>query len=238
MNTPWPSLISSRLATLSLSVHLTDFDGDGWLELLTANGHVYPQADLPDTGTSYGQRATLWRLIARGDERRLERILPSDGESVLAPALGARGTAVGDFDGDGAPDVVLDRIDGPAALGMNRFPRAHRLVVRCLGPDTAATGEAGRPRTPADGMGSRVIVVPRPNAAESEFALLGKVETAVGYQSASSAWLYFGLGAASEYVSLRVLWPSGRVEELGAGAADRRIVVREGRGIVGEERLP
>jgi hypothetical protein len=47
---------------LSWSVHLTDFDGDGWLELFTANGHVYPQADEANTGTSYGQADSLWRL--------------------------------------------------------------------------------------------------------------------------------------------------------------------------------
>ncbi|HUR27856.1 MAG TPA: FG-GAP-like repeat-containing protein, partial [Planctomycetota bacterium] len=52
----------ATLALLSWSAHLADFDADGALELFTANGHVYPQADAPGTGTSYGQAATLWRL--------------------------------------------------------------------------------------------------------------------------------------------------------------------------------
>jgi enediyne biosynthesis protein E4 len=226
-------------ALLSWSVHLTDFDGDGWLDLFTSNGHVYPQADLPDTGTSYGQRAALWHLFARGDERRLERFEPRDKSSVLAPALGARGTAVGDFDGDGAPDVVLARIDGPAALGMNLFLGAHRLSVRCLGPlRTEEQPGARTGRTPADGMGARVIVVPEVANAADEFALYAKVETAVGYQSASTPWLHFGFGTSQRYSSLRVLWPSGQVEELGPGAADRRITIREGRGIVKDEELP
>jgi len=214
---------------LSWGVHLVDFDGDGWLELLTANGHVFPQADLEGTGTSYGQAATLFRLWPR--EQRCERVAPGSDSSIFFPALGARGSAVGDFDGDGAPDVVLARIDAPAALGMNRTPRAKRLLVRCLGPSSP---QRARLRTPADGMGTRAIVVPR----GGDFALVGEVQTAVGYQSASSPWLSFGLNGADGYEELRILWPSGRMEQLGAGPADRRIWVREGQGIVREEALP
>jgi hypothetical protein len=79
-----------------------------------------------------------------------------------------------------------------------------------------------------------VIVTP---AAGETLPLIGEVETSVGYQSSSTPWLHFGLGAASSYSQLRIQWPSGRVEELGPGAADRRITLREGRGIVREEPL-
>jgi hypothetical protein len=227
-------------ALLSWGVHLADFDGDGWLELFTANGHVYPQADLEGTGTSYAQRCSLWRLFTRGDERKLETVQPCGPESILFPAAGTRGTALGDFDGDGAPDLALARIDAPASLGMNRFkPAGHRLAVRCLGPLRSYANPGGKAgRTPADGMGTRVIVVPKLAAGAHEFALLGEVQTACGYQSASTSWLHFGLGDAAEYAQLRVLWPSGRVDELGPGKADQRIEIREGKGIVAQEKLP
>jgi hypothetical protein len=226
-------------ALLSWSVHLTDFDGDGWLELFTSNGHVYPQADLADTGTSYGQRATLWKLSASGAERTLTRVDASGPESVLAAPLGARGTAVGDFDGDGAPDLVLNRIDGPAALGMNRFGAANRLVVRCVGPlRSESAGGASVGRTSADALGARVVLVPAVERGGQEHALLARVDTSVGYQSSSTPWLHFGLGEAKSYTSLRVFWPSGVVEDLGAGAAGRRITIKEGRGVVREEKLP
>ncbi|MCC7015254.1 MAG: CRTAC1 family protein [Planctomycetes bacterium] len=225
-------------ALLSWSVHLCDFDGDGWLELFTANGHVYPQADLPDTGTSYAQPDTLWRLVARGEERRLTALAPSGANSVLAAPTSSRGSAVGDFDGDGAPDLVIARIDGAPALGMNRFPHAQRIALRCLGPTRSERQSAANVgRTPADGTGARVTLVPDVPVAD-EHALLSQVFTAVGFQSASSAWLHFGLGAAPGYRSIRVQWPSGRVEELGPGAAGRRITLREGQGIVAEEPLP
>ncbi|MFO1011766.1 MAG: CRTAC1 family protein [Planctomycetota bacterium] len=212
---------------LKWSPHFVDLDGDGWSELLQTNGHVYPQADEPNTGTSYAQPTTAWRIGADGKVRALTARGP---DSLFAPIAkqGARGAALGDLDGDGAPDVVVARIDGPCALGMNRMGRAaHRLEVRCEGPRTPAK-EA--PRTPRDGRGARVIVVVGRGA--EEHALYGEVQTAQGYQSASSPALAFGLGAESAYTALRVLWPSGRVDALPGGPANRRVVVREGEGVV------
>lgn len=219
---------------LSWSVHLADFDGDSRVELFTANGHVYPQADLPDTGTRYGQAATLWRFDEKG---RARRISPTGPDSILTPELGARGSAVGDVDGDGALDLVLSRIDGPAALGMNRRQGAavQRLVVRCLGP---SRGEnpigAAAGRTPADGMGARVLVTPAGAGAPT---LIGEVQTSVGYASASSPWLGFALGEGGAFASLEVRWPSGRVERIPGGPGGRRLTIREGRGVVAEEAL-
>jgi hypothetical protein len=226
-------LLNETRRLLSWGVHLADLDGDGWLELFTVNGHVYPQADLEHTGTSYGQPATLWRL---GPEKRALRVVAASERSVLAPAIGARGTALGDVDQDGAPDLVIARIDAPAALAMNRTgPGNHRLALRLLGPEHPSAGEVapGERRTPPDGMGARAVVVV--GRGRDEHGLLGEVQTACGYQSASSAWLAFGLGAAERYESIRLRWPSGRIEDLPAGPAGRRLTVREGQGIVREE---
>lgn len=213
-------------ALLSWGCHLVDFDGDGWLELATVNGHVYPQADLPDTGTRYGQPARRWAL---GPEPRAVPIEPRSSASIFAPAVGGRGSAVGDVDGDGRPDLVVVRIDAPAALGMNRLARRQaRLTVRLLGPETRAEGS--RLRTPRDGTGAKCVVVVKD--AQGEHALLAETRRASGYQSSSSPWLHYGLGGAARYEKLIVLWPSGAVQELPGGPADRELVVREGVGVV------
>ncbi|MBM3978359.1 MAG: CRTAC1 family protein [Planctomycetes bacterium] len=204
---------------LSWGVHLEDFDADGALELFTANGHVYPQADEPGTDTSYAQSPTLWSL--RPGERVLAHTAQSEG-SLLATALGARGSALGDLDGDGWLDLVLTRIDAPASLGLYAGSRAnHRLCVR-LSAGTRGTF----------GARVRVLVDADPSVNERQLHPCGS------YQSCSAPELFFGLGALARYDALELRWPSGRVERLGGGAADRRLWIEEGRGIVREEPLP
>ncbi len=232
---------------LSWGVHLVDLDGDGALELFTANGHVYPQADLPGTGTSYAQPDSLFRLerLEGGLAVRPFEIDPAP--SLLDVAAGSRGSAIGDLDGDGAPEIVVVRIDAPCGLGLNGLaPQSHRLLVRCLGPLEGEPGGWSRagsgalpedPRTPPDGKGTRLVLVPEPGQDGVERAILCEVQTATGYLSASSEWVAFGLGATERYRSLTLLWPSGRVETLPAGEADRRLTVREGVGLIDAEPL-
>lgn len=217
-------------ALLSWSVHLSDFDGDGWLDLFTANGHVYPQADREGTGTSYAQADTLWRL---GPQARARRVEPAGERSILALRRGTRGSALGDLDGDGAPDLALSYIDAPAGLGMNRLGGAsRRLVLALAGPAEVAPRP---PRTPRDATGARALVEVGEGAAR--FGLVSELYTCAGYQSASSPHLHFGLGEHERYAAITIRWPSGRVEELPGGPANRRLWIEEGRGIVRAEEL-
>jgi len=217
---------------LSWGVHLADLDGDTWLELFTANGHVYPQADEELTGTTYAQRDSLWRL---GPEARARRVEDAGDDSLLKLVRGTRGSALGDLDGDGAPELVLTYLDGPCGLGLNRSgPENNRLVVQLSAPAPDGAATTGR-RTPTDGLGAKVVVVLGDEAAP--FALLQELQTSRGYQSASAPWLHFGLGSWEGYRSLEVRWPSGEVTRLPAGPANRRLSIDEARGLLESEEL-
>jgi len=211
---------------LSWSTHLADLDADGACELFTANGHVYPQAAAPGTGTRYAQPASLWSLAGG----RARALAPRAQGSLLGAARGGRGSALGDLDGDGWNEIALACIDEPAVLAFARGgARGHRLLLRCLGPSERGAGPL---RTPRDGLGTRVRVL-----LEDGSALGAQVHTAVGYQSASSPWISFGLGQVRSYASIELHWPSGRVERLPGGAAERRLVIEEGRGILSSVEL-
>jgi hypothetical protein len=109
---------TSRLGLGALSqgvvgfgVALLDFDGDGHLDLIQANGHVLDRARL-------GTPLAMTPLILRAAGVRFENASSTAGEWFHQPILG-RGLASGDLDGDGRPDVVAGALDAPVAVLHN-----------------------------------------------------------------------------------------------------------------------
>src|ERR1044072_1155379 len=117
-----------------------DYDDDGWKDVIVANGHVYPAVDNQQWGTSYAQQLLLFQnpphpeaaQAAKG-VRRFSRVGAAPG-SGLAEAWASRGLAVGDRDGDGRADVVLNNIDSaPTILRNVSAAKNHWLRVKLVG---------------------------------------------------------------------------------------------------------
>ncbi len=125
-----------------------DVDLDGDLDVVTANGHVYRQADAPGTDTSYAQPDRLW--LNDGDDGFRLVDWPGD-----APAV-SRALAAGDLDDDGLPDLVVTRRSGPPIVwrGVGAGRATATLRVRLDGPpgDPDALGAVVRW---TDGSGER-----------------------------------------------------------------------------------
>jgi hypothetical protein len=187
-----------------------DFDHDGWLDAIIANGHVYPEADRFHGASSYRQRLLLHRNLGNGTFVEI-----GGADAVLAAPLTARGLAVGDIDNDGDLDVLVNNQDAAPRLLRNDLPKTQGSSAHWL--EVALTGHASN----RDGVGA--VVVLRGGARRwTAVRLAGD-----SYLSSSDPRLHFGLGAVNVIEDLTVRWPSGRSQILTAVAVDRLIHIEE-----------
>jgi len=121
------------------------------------------------------------------------------------PAVAGRGAAFGDLNNDGSLDAVITVLGGHPIVFMNRGGGDHWLMLKLVG------GRSNR-----DGAGARVRAGKQWNY----------VTSAGSYLSASDARVHFGLGTETD-VTVEILWPSGRKQELPHVAADQILTVKE-----------
>jgi hypothetical protein len=193
---------------------LIDFDNDGWKDAMMINGHVYPQVDEHDWGTTYAQRPLLFRNLHNG---KFEYIAPVKG-SGLAVVTQGRGAAFGDLFNNGKIDVVINPIDGPAVLLKNVNPDRHHWVELKL---------IGGPGSPRDAVGATVYL--RANGLRQR----EDVMSGGSYISSNDQRAHFGLGDAIDAGIAEIHWPSGKKETIRLPGEDRIFTIAEGKGITG-----
>jgi len=190
-----------------------DYDNDGWLDLFVVNGHVYPAADTHQWGTSYAQQALLFRNV----KGKFEHIGAPPG-SALANAWPGRGMAVGDLDGDGRLDLVINNLDGkPVVLRNTAAPAGHWLGLRLVGDVSK--------QSPRDAIGS-IAYLTAGNVRQRQDVISGAV-----YCSQNDMTLHFGLGAATKVAKLEIKWPDGSLESFDVSAIDSVITITQGKGV-------
>jgi hypothetical protein len=196
-----------------------DYDNDGWLDLFTVNGHVYPQVDQHDWGTTWAERPLLFHNVpeTNGKGRRFDYIPPVKG-SGLAVVIPARGAAFGDLFNDGKIDVIVNPIDGPPTLLRNVNKDNHHWVEMQL---------VGGPKSPRDATCATVYL--RANG----MRMRQDVQSTGSYISANDRRLHFGLGDATDAGTAEIHWPSGAKETVKLPAEDRIYTITEGQGITG-----
>jgi len=224
----WPS----PFAGPSAGVAVLDFDHDGWMDLaitqaggsgitLWRNNHGknFEPVTLPTPNWARGWGVAAFDydndgwidLVAVGEtadgrgEIRLFRNLGPDGFKDVTADVGLdkiqlkdpRAVITGDYDGDGATDLLVTQNHGPAVLLRNEGGNKNnwmRLSFKGLADNKSA-------------IGTKVEVFAGANRQKFEIA------GSSGYLGQNSTDFVVGLGQSKEADVVRMLWPSGVLQD-------------------------
>ena len=192
-----------------------DYDNDGWKDLMMIDGHVYPQVDKYDWGTTFAERPLLFHNLGG---KKFELVPPVEGTG-LADVIAGRGAAFGDLFNDGKIDAVINVIDGHPVLLRNVSPdKNHWIELRLV----------GGPKSPRDAVGATVYVT------ANGIRQRGDVLSGGSYLSSSDQRVHFGLGQAKKVDQVEIHWPDGETEKLHPSSVDEILTVSEGKGVTSQ----
>ncbi len=225
---PSPDFMSQK----TVGVTVLDFDHDGWMDLAFTHmgapgitlwrnnyGKTFNRVQLPETNwvRAYGVAAIDYDndgwvdLVAVGEtkdgkgEIKLFRNLGADGFQDVTADVGLdkiqlkepRAIITGDYDGDGATDLLITQNHGPAVLLRNEGGNQNhwlRLSLKGLADNKSA-------------IGTKVEVFAGGNRQKFEIA------GSNGYLGQNSTDIVVGLGDSKEADIVRMLWPTGVLQD-------------------------
>jgi hypothetical protein len=196
---------------LSWGTAFPDLDNDGDLDIVIANGHIYPQVDEhPHVVGTYAQLNLLAENRGPGATPRFRDATGEAGPG-FAERLSSRGLAVGDYDNDGRLDLLITHLDAPPSLLHNTGAAGAWLAV-------ATEGTTGEPNP----IGTRVTIRA---GGRTQFR---DVAAGDSFLSTHDARAHFGLGKTEMVDEIAVRWPDGTHTSRRAVQARQMVVIRKG----------
>jgi len=172
-------------------VHFLDFDNDGHLDLMLANGHVIEVIEALQPQVKYKERPLLLHNLGSGEFEDVSfRAGPAFSKGYLA-----RGLAIGDWNNDGAPDAIFTCIgDSPVLLRNEVGQKNSWIGVRLTGT-----------KSNRDAIGAKLTL------SVAGLKLVRWVTGGSSYLSSHDKRTIFGLGplAPNQTADIEVLWPNG-----------------------------
>jgi hypothetical protein len=195
-------------------VVLADFDHDGAPDLALVNGRVARAKTAGEgLGPHWSHYAERNQLFANDGAGRFTDLSGSNRSFCGRPGV-YRALVVADFDGDGALDLLVTAVAGPARLYRNVAPRkGHWLMVQAIDP--------ARMR---DAYGAEIIV----RAGGRRW--VSGIYPGQGFLCSHDPRAHFGLGAAERVDAIEVLWPDGLREAFEGRPADQVVRLQKGTG--------
>jgi hypothetical protein len=191
-----------------------DFDQDGALDLALVNGRVAKRKEAEHADGSFWARyAERNQLYANDGSGRFREVSAANPGFAGYRAV-SRGLCCGDIDGDGALDLLVTELGGPARLFRNVAPqRGHWLLLRVIDPTLHR-----------DAYGAVVTV----HAGGKQWLRL--VNPAYSYLCSNDPRVHIGLGKEAQIDRIEVRWPDGAAETFPGGRVDRVLELRKGDG--------
>jgi hypothetical protein len=212
--TPAMSMAEPTYPFLSWGTEFFDYDNDGWKDLMFVAGHVYPQVDEHNWGTSFSERPLLFHNLNHG--KKFE-VMPAVEGTGLADVIPARGAAFGDLFNDGKIDVVVNCLDHTPVLLKNINDDHNHWVGLNL---------IGGPKSPRDAVGSTVYVTSGGQRQR------GDVMSGGSFMSSNDFRLHYGLGENTTVDKVEIRWSDGAKETYNLPSVDRYFTIEEGKGLV------
>ncbi|MHB1308251.1 MAG: CRTAC1 family protein [Limisphaerales bacterium] len=196
---------------LKFGIFFFDYDLDGRLDVLTANGHLETDIQKVQQSQTYAQPAQLFWNAGGTKGPGFISVPPAKaGDDLFQPIVG-RGSAYADIDGDGDLDVILLQTGGPPLLLRNDQKLDHHWIrFRLQGTSSNR-----------DAIGAEVKL--RSGAQ----TLYRTVMPTRGYLSQSELPVTFGLGRNGRVDAVEVRWPNGRTQTVTGFKVDALNLVTE-----------
>ena len=201
---------ASRLL-LKFGLFFFDYDLDGRLDVLTANGHLEEEINKVQQSQQYRQPAQLFwnRGAARGVS--FVPVPPTKAGGDLFKPIVGRGSAFADIDGDGDLDIVMTQIGGPPLLLRNDQRLDNNwLRLKLIGKSSNR-----------DSIGAWIKV------RAGGHTLSRQVMPTRSYLSQSELPVTIGLGKVTKIDSIEIRWPRGQTEKINVPPLNTTVTIRE-----------
>jgi hypothetical protein len=195
---------------LKFGLYFFDYDLDGRLDLITANGNLEPEISKVQASETYEQPAQLFWNSGKAGRGLYQQVTSENAGPDLFKPLVGRGTAYADIDGDGDLDVVISVNNGRARLFRNEGGnKNHSLRLELAGNGKTSNRDA---------LGAKIEVKTGDLSCHRQLFLTKS------YLSSVEHPVTFGLGPMDHAEVVKITWPSSKVstfENLPAGRLHR-----------------